>query len=107
MQKTLFKKVSDSIIILEDEFPIYRRRKGTNSVLLDVKNGFRMDNQYIIPYNLILLVKFQCHINVELYNKAKSIKYLFKYINKGLDRVKIAIEDSALPYKRQCQQQKN
>lgn len=37
---------------------------------------------------------FSVYINVEWCNKLKVIKYLFKYINKGLDRIIIIIKDN-------------
>jgi hypothetical protein len=36
---------------------------------------------------------FNAHINVEVFASIWSVKYLFKYIYKGLDRVAMVIVD--------------
>ncbi|WOH12592.1 hypothetical protein DCAR_0832098 [Daucus carota subsp. sativus] len=64
-------------------FPVYRRRKTSHTVH---KNNVDLDNQWVVPYNRDLLLMFQCHINVEIYNHSRSLKYLFKYCMKGHDR---------------------
>lgn len=63
-------------------FPVYRRRR--TSVIVK-KKGVVLDNQYVVPYNRDLLVRFQCHINLEVCNSSRSLKYLFKYCLKGHD----------------------
>lgn len=82
-------------MIPEDGFTTCRRRNQNNSVKLDSKGEFVVDNRHIIPHNKGLRVKFQCHINLKLCNKTRAIKYLFKYVTKGPDRAKVLLEDGA------------
>ncbi|GKD29003.1 ATP-dependent DNA helicase PIF1-like protein, partial [Tanacetum coccineum] len=72
----------------KDEDPDLRRNDG-NTIK---KSGSDLHNGYVVPYNPALLRKYQAHINVEYCNQVGSIKYLFKYINKGPDRVTAAVE---------------
>lgn len=37
----------------------------------------------VVPHNIQLLRKFQCHINVEIAGSSQLYQYLFKYIHKG------------------------
>ncbi|XP_074270828.1 uncharacterized protein LOC141594731 [Silene latifolia] len=67
-----------------DVYPIYKRSKKRVTV---IKDDVPLGNDFVIPYNSHLLLKYWAHINVEWCNQSRSIKYLFKYINKGSDRV--------------------
>ena len=69
-------------------FPIYKRRK-TN--ITAKKGKVQLDNRWVVPYNRDLLVKYQCHMNVEICAHARSLKYLFKYCLKGHDRATVEI----------------
>nr|XP_017248417.1 PREDICTED: uncharacterized protein LOC108219459 [Daucus carota subsp. sativus] len=80
------KKYANSTTFDESGFPVYKR---TNSgITVNVRNA-ELDNQWVVPYNRDLLVKYQCHINIEICCHARSIKYLFKYCLKGPDRATV------------------
>lgn len=69
-----------------NRFVVYRRAHDDHYI---IKNGCKLDNRWIVPYNMTLLKKYQAHINVEWRNKTKVLNYLFKYITKGLDQTKM------------------
>ncbi|KAG4990661.1 hypothetical protein JHK87_024118 [Glycine soja] len=71
-------------VLNSNGYPIYRRRNGGRTIS---KDGVIIDNRYIVPYNAKLLRKYQAHINIEWCDQNTSIKYPFKCINKGYDRV--------------------
>ncbi|XP_057433563.1 uncharacterized protein LOC130726329 [Lotus japonicus] len=73
-----------------DGYPVYRRR---NTGVSYERRGVHLDNGYVVPYNAKLLMKYQAHINIEYCNKSNCIKYLFKYINKGVDRVTMSMSN--------------
>ena len=50
-----------------------------------------VDNRWVVAYNLWLLLKYYCLLNVEVCSSIKSIKYLYKYVYKGPDRVTMEV----------------
>ncbi|XP_075076823.1 uncharacterized protein LOC142163436 [Nicotiana tabacum] len=85
------KKFNDRTTFDSDGFPIYRIRNTSTQVK---KNGANLDSRYVVPCNRDLLVKYDAHINVELCNYSRSVKYLFKYVHKGSDRATATIEST-------------
>ncbi|CAN6556225.1 unnamed protein product [Malus baccata var. baccata] len=75
----------------DDGFVAYKRRDKENLFVL--KNGIKLDNAFVVPYNRELLLNYQGHINVESCCQSTLIKYLFKYITKGVDRARAVFED--------------
>lgn len=73
----------------ENGFAVYKRPDNGTFVQ---KGNVRLNNQWVVPYNMNLLKKFQAHINVEWCNKGIFVKYLFKYVTKGADRSKVYLE---------------
>jgi hypothetical protein len=74
-----------------DSYPQYRRRHLQNDVWKPPRawrNGSTpVHNSNVVPYNPYLLLKYRCHINVEIVTHISAVKYLYKYVYKGHDRV--------------------
>lgn len=56
-----------------------------------MQNGRVIDSSWIVPYSPYLLLKYQCHINVECCLSVRGVKYLYKYVHKGPDRAMVAL----------------
>ncbi len=69
-------------------YPIYRRRDTGNIVVV---HGIKLDNRWVVPHNVYLSTEYDAHINVEVYNNIRVVKYLFKYAYKGHDHATIEI----------------
>jgi len=83
------KTYQDETTIDANGFAVYKRPFNLRFI---EKSGARLDNGWVVPYNMSLLKKYHAHINVEWCNKGIFIKYLFKYVTKGADRGKVYIE---------------
>jgi len=72
----------------------YRRRKIQKSYYKYYnRQQVAIDNRWVVPYNPYLLAKYDAHINVEKVSRLAAVKYLYKYIYKGPDRVLFEITE--------------
>lgn len=85
------KKIVPSTTIDLAGYPLYKRRDNGAHFQ---KGSTIIDNSFVVPYNKFLLLKYNAHINVEWCNQSRSVKYLFKYVNKGHDRVTTSFYNS-------------
>ena len=83
------KKFSTLTTTTKDGYPLYRRRDNSRTVEVA---GMKLDNRWVVPYNLYLLLKFNAHINVEICSTVSAVKYLYKYVYKGHDRAMIEFQ---------------
>ncbi|XP_021865389.2 uncharacterized protein [Spinacia oleracea] len=67
-----------------DCFPMYKRSDTGETVSIRRAN---LDNRWVIPYNPYLSSLFDCHINVEVCSSIQAVKFLYKYVYKGHDRI--------------------
>ncbi|XP_074298500.1 uncharacterized protein LOC141629384 [Silene latifolia] len=68
--------------------PEYQRRNTGEKVEIRKHN---LNNRCVIPYNPYLLVLFDCHLNVKVCSTMHAVKYLYKYIYKGNDRISFSL----------------
>jgi hypothetical protein len=62
---------------------------------------FLINNQWVVPTNYGLSLKFNSHINVESCGTMRTVKYIFKYIYKGGDCANLVLtqeKDKRLNY---------
>ena len=76
----------------DDSYPNYRRHDDGHEIRVRDRC---LNNRWVVPYNPYLLAKFDCHINVEVCYSIKAVKYLYKYVYKGHDRVCFSVDDGS------------
>jgi hypothetical protein len=69
-------------------YPIYQHRDTGHTVLV---HDVELDNRWVVLHNVYLSTKYDAHINVEVCNNIRAVKYLFKYVYKGHDRATVEI----------------
>ena len=62
------------------------------STICNLQCGNRLvDNSWVVPHNDFLCEKFDAHINVEICSTIRAVKYLYKYLYKGNDKIIIKV----------------
>ncbi|CAN0502767.1 unnamed protein product, partial [Laminaria digitata] len=75
----------------------YRRLDNDDSATIKCKNGQNktveatIDNRYIVPYNPYLIMKYDCHICIDIVTGKAVIAYLYKYAYKPADSTRAKI----------------
>ena len=80
------KDFNEETMINDNGYPTYKRRN--TGVVHRLKRGnthYEVDNRWVVPYNPWLLLKYDCHINIEYCANMTTVKYIFKYVYKGHD----------------------
>ena len=80
--KSFPKPLSKETVINNSTYPTYQRRSKFKT---NWKN-YTVGDEFVVPYNAYLLLKYDAHINVEVCSYFTAVKYLYKYVYKGYDR---------------------
>ncbi|KAF8692406.1 Helitron helicase-like domain at N-terminus, partial [Rhizoctonia solani] len=83
-------------IAVADSYPLYWHRDN-GQTLRKIISGIEItfDNRHVVPHNPFLSKRYTCHINVETCSGIRAIKYVFKYVYKGGDRISIELTTNA------------
>ena len=99
--KNFPKSFSEATVLRESAYPEYRRRSPeqggqTHKIKLHGQE-FTVDNSWVVPYNPFLSLQYEAHINIEIVYNIAWVKYLYKYITKGNDRIIIQFDSNGQP----------
>ncbi|XP_074649050.1 uncharacterized protein LOC141904363 [Tubulanus polymorphus] len=93
------KMFSQRTVVHDDNYPVYRRRspdQGGYRHTIRIRGAdFDVDNSFVVPYNPLLSLRYDAHINVEVVHSIQAVKYLYKYITKGQDKVIVSSDDGS------------
>ena len=81
-------------------YATYKRRSPEDGGGEAVHNHHAVNNAWIVPYSPYLLLRYNCHINVEICASNKATKNLYKYIHKGGDKASMRLDEEGQPIMR-------
>ena len=90
------KFIKKTFVDPDNSHPEYKRRSpadGGRTMKINRRGQeYTVDNKWVVPYSPFLSLRYNCHINVEVCLSPTAAKYLFKYIQKGEDRMMVKTE---------------
>jgi len=96
--KVFPKDLASATTATDYSYPNYPRRApqdGGESVAFTRGNrASQIDNSWIVHYSPLLLEKFDCHINLEIFSYVAVVKYIYRYIYKGPDKAMVSVAAS-------------
>ena len=92
--------MKDTIWDESQSYALYKRRKPEDGGGEAFHNHRVINNKWVVPYSPYLLLRYNCHINVEICASVKATKYLFKYVNKGNDKHMMRVDEEGQPIMR-------
>ncbi|XP_026428485.1 uncharacterized protein LOC113324378 [Papaver somniferum] len=84
------KEFSECTVQGKDAYHVCSERN--NGRRIRKSESFEVYNRMVVPYSPWLLQKYDCHINVEICSSVDNVKYLYKYVYKGLDYVSFGVQ---------------
>jgi hypothetical protein len=88
------KKMIRSTNLPVDGFPLYRRRGRFHTNVKDHSGIDRVvTDEWVVSYSPFLLLRYRCHINVEVAGHLCVFKYVYKYVFKAPDSAAICVDE--------------
>jgi Helitron helicase-like domain at N-terminus len=82
----------DFTSVNEDGYSLYRRRNNGVTFFKGGQGAYKFTNQDVVPYNPYLSRIYNFHINIEIVSSFTAIKYIYKYVYKGLEQACMTLE---------------
>jgi hypothetical protein len=83
------KTLQGSTTLTGQGWPQYRRR----NLHVIYRHDKVITDEWVVPYNPMLLEMFNCHVNVEIAAHKRCFKYIYKYCFKSPDHATVAIDE--------------
>ena len=88
------KKMSPTTNLPVDGFPIYRKRGRFTTNVKDHNGVDRVvTDEWVVSYVPFLLLRYKCHLNIEVACHLFVFKYVYKYVFKAPDKAAIAVDE--------------